>query len=308
MAGRSRPMMTLWAARAFLGLICLLVALYLGLSAYMTTIATVATRRPVVGTPTDVGLAFEPVIMQTADRLALKGWLLPSSPERAVIMVHGLDVNRWDNGQGWHEVTKAYIESGFTVLLFDLRAHGESGGDRLGLGWDERQDVLAGVAFLRNRGFKPGRIGLYGASYGAGTALLAAAQAPEVGAVVADSPYADQREILSREITRRTGFPPIFAPGIALMARPLLGLDLAGIPPLLAVSQIAPRPILFIHGEADARIPYQNSERLIAAANNPINELWIVKGAAHADSYSLLKDDYTNRIVGFFGRYLRDAQ
>jgi len=113
------------------------------------------------------------------DQVPLKGLFLPSSGDRAIVLVHGLDSNSREIDQ--QEIARAYVEAGFHVLVFDLRAHGSSGGDRLGFGWDERRDVRAAVNLLLKRGFRPGKIGIHGTSYGAATALLSAAVIPEVG-------------------------------------------------------------------------------------------------------------------------------
>jgi fermentation-respiration switch protein FrsA (DUF1100 family) len=287
------------------GVVALLLLVYVGVSAYSATTAIRASRFPVEGTPADVGLAYEPVAFESAeDRLPLRGWFLPASSDRAIVLIHGLDSNRWrhDSAAG---LTKLYLDAGYNVLLFDLRAQGESGGDRLGLGWYERRDVAGAVAVLRARGFAPGKIGLHGGSYGAATALLATAAIPEVGAVVADSAFADSRDLFDAEIKGRTGLPPVFTPGISAFVGAFYGLDLATIPPLRAVPLIAPRPILFIHGGADTRIPIDHSRRLRAASRNPTDGLWEIPEAGHARGFSVRPAEFTARVTTFFDSALK---
>ena len=285
----------------------LLACAYLAASAYIATTAIHPRRHPPVGTPADVGLAFEPVAFQSAtDGTPLRGWYLPSRGERAIVEVHGVNGNRWESDHPWlPRMTAQLVQDGFDVLVFDLRGHGESGGDRTGLGWDERGDVQAAVDAVLQRGIPPGRIGLYGMSLGGGTALLSAASIPSVGAVVTDSAFANQRMVLANEIRLKMNAPPVFTPGVELFARLLYGLDFDVIAPEKALSAIAPRPILFIHGTADTRIPVEHAYRLKAASRNPADELWIVPGAEHTSSYLAQPEAYPTRVLGFFERYLQ---
>ena len=214
------------------------------------------------------------------------------------------------------DVVRAYVNAGFSVLLFDLRAHGRSGGQRLGLGWHERSDVRAAVALLTAQGFKRGRIGLHGVSYGAATALLAAAEMDEVGAVVADTAFANIRDVVAGEIRRQTGLPMAFArliqPGLGLIAWYRFGLDFGGVSPEEAIASVAPRPILLIHGSDDAVTPVESATRLRAAAG-PAAELWVLPGRGHTEGVRLaldnerpspLREAYLRRVTEFFTRAL----
>jgi len=282
-----------------------LVVLYLIVSAYVTSIALSARRTPVTGTPAELGLQYEAVTFPSdVDRIPIEGWLLPAPGDRVVIMLHGLDGNRWIRPDGSPHLSQFLVDAGYNVLLFDFRGHGQSGTGPLGLGWYERRDVRGAVNFLESRGFQPGHIAIHGGSYGAATALLSTAAIPEVAAVVADSPFADARDLLNREIRRRTGLPEIFGPGVTLFGSVEYGLDLNAIPPLRAVPSITPRPILLIHGTADQRIPYEHSERLLAASAPGTAELWLVEGAGHTRAFYQYTDQYVARVIQFFDQQL----
>jgi len=282
-----------------------LVVLYLILSAYVTSLAVSAHRTPVMGTPTDLGLQYEAVsFLSDVDHIPIDGWLLPAPSDRAVIMLHGLDGNRWIRPNGSPHLSEFLVDAGYNVLLFDFRGHGQSGSGPLGLGWYERRDVRGAVTFLESRGFQPGRIDIHGGSYGAATALLSTAAIPEVAAVVADSPFADARDLLNREIRRRTGLPEIFGPGVTFFGSAEYGLDLNAIPPLKAMPAIAPRPILLMHGTADQRIPYEHSERLLAASAPGTADLWLVEGVGHTRAFYQYTDQYVARVIQFFDRQL----
>ena len=77
------------------------------------------------------------------------------------------------------------------------------------------------------------------------------------------------------------------------------------IAPEQQVVHIAPRPVLFIHGTADQRIPVENSYRLFAAAQNPADELWIVPGAEHVQAFTLEPEVYAQKALALFEQNLR---
>jgi uncharacterized protein len=289
----------------FVGLALVLILAYGVVSAYLTGLATTAERHLAVGNPSDLGLNFEVVTFASSlDGVVLKGWYLPASHERAIIFVHGIHGNRWDTFHHIDELVALHVHAGYDVLTFDMRAHGESGGDRFTLGWKERYDLRSAVDFVTQRGISAGRIGVWAQSLGTASALLAAPDVPEIAGVVTDSAFADARLLIDGEVQLRTGLPPVFSPGITLIGGRLYGIDLDAIPPEKAVARIAPRPILFIHGDDDTRIPLEHSRRLLAAARNPAAELWIVPGAGHVLSFATEPEAYAARVLSFFGRAL----
>ena len=299
------------------GALAVMVGLYLWVCDLIVSSSLTPTRELPEQTPAQSGLAAEAIRFESAvDQIPLVGWLLSSSGDRAIVLVHGLDSYGWNAGD--QDIARAYVEAGFHVLLFDLRGQGRSGGDRLGLGWLERRDVRAAVNLLLTRGFRPGRIGLHGTSYGAATALLSIAAIPEVGAVVADSAFADMRDVMDARIEERTGIPVLFVkllrPGIALVGRLRYSLNFDAIPPERAVPEIAPRPILFIHGSDDPIIPVEHAHRLKAASKNADDELWILTGHGHTEcvrmgprqeQVSPVREACLKRLIAFFDYALR---
>ncbi|MBT4711506.1 MAG: alpha/beta fold hydrolase [Alphaproteobacteria bacterium] len=290
---------------------------YFAMSGMIVSMSLDPGERTIIGEP-PAGYAVADQRMLTSDGMDLAAWMVtgPNTPgDRAIILVHGLGDQAW-NGTN-RSLGAAYVDAGFTVLAMDLRGHGISGGQVLGLGWYERADIRAAVDVLLATGFQPGRIGIHGTSYGAATALLAAAAIPEIGAVISDSSWADMRDVMDAEIEDRTGMPAAVSrwlrPGIALTGRIVYGLDFDEIRPLLAVPLIAPRPILFIHGEADDRIPAEHSEALFDATPPQAREMWGLPGMAHTEGVWMEAGDdvpspfqakFLARVTEFFDRTL----
>lgn len=280
-------------------------ALYASGSWYIASQATNAERELPTRTPASVGLKYENVdFISREDIVPLKGWYIqPENPKGVVIIVHGLDANRVDEDIGLLPLAKRLHDRGIAVLLFDLRGHGESGKGKLSGGQFEQRDLLGAFDWLVNRGTPPQRIGLLGFSLGGAISLLSAGQEPRLQAVVADSAFADLSDLMSKEVAKRLSIPTwlsrSFNPGVTVAARTVYGIKLRDISPERAVASLQ-YPVLLIHSEADARIPYEHAVRLKSASPNKETVLWSVNRVKHAETFVNFPDEYVERVTGYF--------
>src|SRR3970040_2298414 len=162
-------------------IVALLLALIVAAAGAVFALAWIAaasilrpTRHAITRSPSDFGLAFEQVAFTSPDGTELRGWWVPAErPRAAVILLHGFGSDRTellDHAPYLHE-------AGFDLLLFDLRACGESGGELSTLGWLEQADLRAAVDLVVSR--TDGRpIFAMGHSLGSGPALLQGAPHP----------------------------------------------------------------------------------------------------------------------------------
>ena len=285
-----------------MALVVLLAVGYTGVSYVIASGVTAAEREEQHDHPSDYGLMYEDVEFPSRKGdVTLEGWYLPSpccGP--SVIVVHGITSNR--SGSEATELAAELVKVCFNALLFDLRAHGNSGGERITGGIDEAQDVLGAYDYMRSRGTGPRDILVLGKSMGAGASVLAAAAEPEIGALVLDGTYADVTDLVAFEIGRKTPVPewaaPVFVPGASLLADMLYGLDMGLLVPERVVEDID-YPILVIHGDADTRIPTEHGIRVHGAAH-PGSELWIVPGSDHVDAFADFPREYVERVVSYF--------
>lgn len=294
------------------GFLLTLLLLYLGVSWYVLKVSITPRRIVNTITPDQLGfLGTESLVFNGLDDgVSLQGWLVPSEGRRVVVLVHGVHSHAWDGSLV--ELARAYTQGGIDVLLFDMRGHGRSAGSYVGLGLPERGDVNAAVKELLTRGFEAGTIGIHGLSYGAAVALMAAAEVNEIGAVVADSAYADVRDVIAGEIARETGFSSSFGefllPGIGFLGRQLYSVDVSKSLPEQVIAGISPRPILLIHGTEDAVIPFNQARRLQAAGGLNV-QLWSLTGHGHTEGirlepgypqWSPMRERYLCRVREFF--------
>jgi dipeptidyl aminopeptidase/acylaminoacyl peptidase len=294
--------------------VVLAAALYAAVSYVMASGLTQAKRVALKENPAEYGDVYQDVTFPSrGDDVELSGWFMPpQAPDTAgaraegdppaVVFVHGLDANREMDGA--LELTARLARRGFAVLSFDLRAHGASGPGRVTGGQEEQRDALGAVDYLRSRGYGAHGVGLIGFSMGAAIAILAAAEEPAVRAVVADSPFADVRDMIAPEAARKSILPqaiiPFFVPGLSYMASHRLGIHLDRLVPEKAVRRLD-YPVFVIHGTADTRIPYQEGVRVHQASGGGPDDLWLVPGADHVEAFRQHKKEYLDRVE----RYLR---
>ena len=306
-----------WIVVALLIVSVIVTMAYTALSIYIATQLVYVPQKLLYATPASLGVQFKYVTFPSrVDQVQLKGWYIPGvlpdgnvTSQRTIIMVHGTRTNRTDQKAGLLNLSGELARHGFAVLAFDMRGTGESPPAPLSLGYFEQRDVLGAVDFLRS-GPIPyptlGRthvIGGWGVSMGAATLMMAAAQAPAIRAVVSDSAYADIIPILEREVPKGGHLPPLFTPGTLFAVNVLYGIDFHAVRPEDIVANIAPRPILFIHGTGDTYVPPSNMDALAAAARTAPDanvQTWLVPGAAHAQSFNMEGAVYVDRVVAFY--------
>lgn len=130
---------------------------------------------------------YEDLYMTSRDGLKLHNYLIkkPNS-NKWVITVHGYT----SQGKLTSYYAKNFSDMGYNVIIPDLRGHGTSEGDYIGMGWDERLDIIDLINYIIKED-KEAEIVLYGISMGAATVLnTSGEELPEnVKAVVADCGY-----------------------------------------------------------------------------------------------------------------------
>jgi dipeptidyl aminopeptidase/acylaminoacyl peptidase len=258
------------------------------------------TRKPVTENPSAYGLAYEDVSLATEDGLHLAAWYVPSRGGPALVVLHGIHGNRAND----LEFVGQLVQRGYSVLIPDLRAHGDSDGEVSTLGYREVRDVRAATDYLKGRpDVDPERIGIYGPSMGAAVAIMAAAEIPELKVVVADSSFASVEWLVGNQFEKLEQVPGWIAPLVVTMGSLQMGVDARRIAPIEQVARISPRPLMIIHGEADETFLVQNATLLAEAAQEP-KEVWIDPGVTHARLWASDPQAYVDRVAGFFDRTL----
>ncbi|MBJ6760666.1 alpha/beta fold hydrolase [Myxococcaceae bacterium JPH2] len=245
--------------------------------------------RPTAVRPADLAEA-EDIQLRTEDGLELRGWYLPSRNHAAVVLAHGLSQTRAD----LLPEARVLRDAGYGVLLFDLRAHGESAGAFSTWGDLERRDIRAALAYVRGRpDVEPARVGALGFSIGSAAVAEVAARDTGVAAVVLLSPFNTLRLAAAYDFRR---FGVVTESG-ALMPFWRRGIALEEVRTQASVEHIRPRPLLIVAGTEESGQPLLDE---LFAQVAPYAQTWRIPGASHGGFQTTEPHEYPRRLRAFF--------
>ena len=243
-------------------------------------------------------LPVQSVEFPSSSGATLHGWVIRGqSGKGVVILLHGIRANRWQLTSHARFLSHA----GYSVLLFDFQAHGESVGRHITAGYLESRDAAAAVDFIHQT--IPGeKVCVSGFSMGGAAAVLA--EPPlQVNAMILESVYPTIEQAVTDRLETRFGWlGKIGAPFLTWQLKPRLGIGREDLCPIRQVGNISV-PKFFIAGTADHDTTVQESRDLFAAAAEP-KQLWLVDGATHIDMDAFAKDEYEKRVLDFLARNL----
>lgn len=155
-------------------------------------------KSPVFETPDQYDLDYEDVTFKTDDGITLSGWLVKGNTDKVIIQSHfGVQCSRsgftiegkgmmekalWNRDIPFLKQVKYLNEAGYSVLLYDMRNHGES--EQCGWitwGKDERKDILAAIKYVADHSdYKNANIGLLSICMGQAASTFAFGMEPEM--------------------------------------------------------------------------------------------------------------------------------
>jgi uncharacterized protein len=282
-------------------LVVLLLGLaYVGVSTVTADRLTRATNNPRPIDPRQVSADGKPWSTRTVDGITLRGCYLPTEKKRhLVVLVHGM----WSSWVEMAGLGRDLHERGFDILLFDLRGHGQSDPSRLYLGRRERADIRAVMSWANTEGFPHDRVGWLGYSMGGSTVLMEAARNPEIQVAVIDSPYGDLPKLLDAQLSKYSGLPRWFNPGVLLAARWVYGVRTDDLIPIRFARSWGDRPVLLIHGESDTTVPIGQALELASNLGDSCKTLTL-PGVEHVQAYQADPEAYIQTVGSFFDSHL----
>lgn len=244
---------------------------------------------------------YEDLFMTSRDGLKLHNYVLtqPNS-NKWMITVHGYT----SEGVLMAPYARKFYDMGYNVIIPDLRSHGQSEGDYIGMGWDERFDIIDLVSYIVENNHDA-QITLFGVSMGAATVMnVSGEELPSnVKAVIEDCGYTSVWDQFAYQLDDLFGLPAF----PMMHTASLVGKLRAGywIGEASSIEQVKKSitPTLFIHGNADDFVPYFMLDELYAASNAEKEKL-VIECAGHAKSKDVDPELYWSTITNFLDKYV----
>ncbi|MBM7579433.1 fermentation-respiration switch protein FrsA (DUF1100 family) [Jeotgalibacillus terrae] len=220
--------------------------------------------------------------------------------DKWAIVAHGYMMD----ASGMTRYIRNFHEQGYNVLAPDLRGHGDSEGDYIGMGWHDRLDMLKWIDEVVKLN-PDAEIALFGISMGGATVMMTSGEdLPEnVKVIVEDCGYSSVSDVFTYQLDDLFGlpeFPVLNAANTVTNIRADYDLYEAS-----AVDQVAKSetPTLFIHGDADTFVPFEMLDDVYEAADVEKDQL-IIEGAGHGEAEKVDPETYWNKVWGFVGSYM----
>ena len=236
------------------------------------------------------------------DGLKLKGYerKIENKTDKWVIAVHGYLSSGYDMVQ----YVKKFEEEKYNSLIVDLRAHGQSEGKYIGMGWLDHFDLELWINKIVDE--NPNcKIALYGISMGGATVTMTTGDniPKNVKVCIADCGYSsvwDEFKMHLKKIFHIPTFPILYI--ASFMTKLNCGYNFKEASSIKQVQKSC-IPTLFIHGTKDKFVPYEMLDIIYKNAKCEKEKLEI-EGAGHAESAHVDSEKYWKTIKEFINKYI----
>ncbi len=249
--------------------------------------------------PGDFKIEYSEVSFKTEDCVDLKGWWIDKNSDKTLICLHGYTASRWYEVY-MKPILKILKDKNYNILIFDLRAHGESGGNRTSFGIREDLDLKASIDWLKkNHENRCKKIGLIGYSMGAVVVIKGLVSDRRVDCAVADSPPIDMDSTSARSLKYFAGIPESFYHLVKPVVRLLFGVKTFD---MFRYKNRIDKPLLLIAGESDPLVHMSEVRKFYEGSKDCV-KLWKTEGE-HVRTIQTDFESYEKKITSFFEEHL----
>lgn len=273
-------------------------------------------RIPRGADPANYGLQAEAFEVRTPDSILLQGFYIPAphaavpvaystlqstgmrkSGTKTLIILHGISSCK----EFFIPVAEKLVGEGINVVLLDLRAHGQSGGEYCTFGYYEKHDLREVVDMLLARDSTQ-KIGIMGHSLGGAIALQALAFDQRLQFGIIESTFNSLESVVEQYGENYFG---IRSPWLARHT-----LDKSGIIAHFDPYSVAPaesarhitQPVFVSHGDSDERIPWQLGQQNYMQLASPDKQWYLIPKAGHNGIWKAGGAAYEAALMGFLRR------
>lgn len=241
----------------------------------------------------EYGIEAEPLKLTTEDELSIASWKVEAeNPKAIVILLSGIQNPSVTAFWGY---SKMLMDHGYSSLLIEMRAHGDSEGDRVSLGMDEYLDVKAGVEYIKSDArYENVPIIVWGTSMGGTTAINSIGEIGEIDGLISCSAYSSWQDVFCDNMVNM-GMPRFVAemekPFVTLYLGFAYGFSKLTINPLSEIQKLNGRPAFIAHSKEDSQVPYASFERIIEKAKGQNVQEFVREGDEHFIIYEEYFED-----------------
>ena len=214
--------------------------------------------------------------------------------KKAIILCHGITWSLY----GSLKYVEMFLNKGFSVLVYDHRNHGLSGGEDTSFGYFEKFDLKACTDWVYRQLGSDSIIGLLGESMGAGTVLQNIAIDSRIKFCIADCGYSDIMTLFKYHLAKDYKIKRLPLVEItSIITKLRAGWSFKDVSPIECISKVD-IPVLFTHGEEDDFVPTWMSEEMYKTKRN-FKDLYIAPNSAHVEAYWKNTEEYEKRVDKF---------
>lgn len=221
--------------------------------------------------------------------------------DKWVIIAHGYTSSHEDV----QPIALNFYNQGYNVLTPDMRAHGNSEGKYIGMGWLDRKDMLLWIDYVLSLDSNS-QIVLYGESMGGATVMMTSGEdlPSNVKAIVEDCGYTSVQEMFEAQLYERFGLPSFPILNVAELVTDIRAKYNFHEASALEQVKKSKTPILFTHGGNDTYVPTEMVYRLYEAANCE-KDILVIDGAGHGSAPDVDPTTYYNKVFSFLDKYIK---
>lgn len=242
--------------------------------------------------PEDFELDANEFTIETEDSLEL--WVSEVPVEDAKALIIYLTGIKQPSVTYFYGHSKWMKENGYATFLLEVRAHGKSEGKKIGLGYEETKDVKALIDYIKQQEmYNDVPIILHGVSMGGAIAINSFGMYEDIDALIAMSAYSSFEDIIYDYLRIRNVPHFIASAGKSLTRMGLrcnYGNKVLTVKPEMLIKNANRRPVMLIASKGDFEVPYQNTERLYAAAGEGC-QVWLRETWEH---FIIKDNDFVN--------------
>lgn len=264
----------------------------------------------------EFGLTSEELTLTTSDGMNIKAYEVSvDNPKGVIICISGIHN---PSVTAFYGHAKLFSDNGYASILMEMRAHGESDGDTICVGYKEYLDTKAVVDYITsNDKYNNTPIIVFGVSMGGTVAINSIGEIDEIDGLISSSAFSSWDDAFYDNMVAM-GVPKAYAvvqkPFVKLYTNFKYGFSSAKITPENEIKKLEDRPALIMHSTSDSQVFYENFKRIMENAPEHV-QTWVREGDLHfivnpEDAFlnPELDSEYVDTIMNFLDSNFGDIK